>query len=74
MSPKAHSGRAGRPTYGAFDLMRHVTARGWHFRLRLHSCTYVRRPGEARWRKLRDLAPEEGERRYLQGVELTKDR
>jgi hypothetical protein len=62
---------------GAFhstDLMRYVSASGWHFRLRLHSDTYVRLAGEDRWQELRDLAPAEGQRRYLQGVELTKDK
>jgi hypothetical protein len=62
---------------GAFhstDLMRHITARGWHFRLRLHSDAYVRLSGETGWKELRELAPEEGERRYLQGAELTKDK
>jgi hypothetical protein len=62
---------------GAFhstDLMSYITARGWHFRLRLHSDTYVRLAGENRWHELRELAPEEGERRYLQGAELAKDK
>ena len=40
----------------------------------MHSCTYVWLPGGARWRKLCDLAPKAGECRYLQGVELTKDK
>jgi len=62
---------------GAFhstDLMRYVTDRGWHFRLRLHADTYVRLAGEEDWRELRELAPEEGERRYLHSVYLTKDK
>ena len=64
---------------GAFhstDLMSYITARGWHFRLRLHADTYVQVAGEsgAGWKELRQLAPEEGERRYLQGVRVTKDK
>ena len=62
---------------GAFhstDLMRYVTDRGWHFRLRLHADTCVRLAGEEDWRELRELAPEEGERRYLHSVYLTKDK
>ena len=62
---------------GAFhstDLMRYITDRGWHFRLRLHADTYVRLAGEEDWRELRELAPEEGERRYLHSVYLTKDK
>jgi hypothetical protein len=62
---------------GAFhstDLMEYITAQGWHFRLRLHSDTYVRLAGKEVWKELRELAPEEGERRYLQRVQLTKDK
>ena len=62
---------------GAFhstDLMRHITDRGWHFRLRLHSDTCVRLAREEDWRELRELAPEEGERHYLHSVYLTKDK
>ena len=62
---------------GAFhsaDLMDYITNRGWHFRLRLHSDACVRLAGEEQWKELRQLAPEEGERRYLQGVRVTKDK
>lgn len=64
---------------GAFhstDLMDYITAQGWHFRLRLHADTLVRldgSSGEEGWKELRSLAPAEGERRYLQGVRVTKD-
>jgi len=62
---------------GAFhstDLMSYITGQEWHFRLRLHSDTYVRLPGEQRWKQLRELTPGEGERRYLQSVRVTKDK
>lgn len=67
---------------GAFhstDLMDYITGRGWHFHLRLHSDTYVHLAGEDDsgewgWKELRELAPAEGERRYLQGVRVTKDK
>jgi len=36
--------------------------------------TYVRLAGKEDWKELRELAPEEGERRYLQRVQLTKDK
>jgi len=48
--------------------MEPVEDQGWHFCLRLHRDTYVRSPEdspseESSWRQLRDLVPEEGERR-----------
>lgn len=66
---------------GAFhstDLMDFIEDQGWHFCLRLHADTYVRflknsSSGEKTWKQLRDLVPEEGERRYLQDVIVTKD-
>jgi hypothetical protein len=62
---------------GAFhstDLMDYITEQGWHFRLRLHADTYVQLCGDEQWKELRELAPEEGQRRFLQGVRLTKDK
>ena len=62
---------------GAFhstELMDYIETRGWHFRLRLHSDTYVRLSGETGWKELREVAPNEGERRYLQNVQLTAKR
>ncbi|WP_341481448.1 transposase [Salinibacter ruber] len=64
---------------GAFhstDLMEFIEDQGWHFCLRLHADTYIRSfkdsskgfPKEGTWKQLRDLVPEEGERRYLQDV------
>ncbi|WP_259124272.1 transposase [Salinibacter ruber] len=61
---------------GAFhstDLMDFIEGQGWHFCLRLHADTYVRfrknsSSREKTWKQLRDLVPEEGERRYLQDV------
>jgi hypothetical protein len=51
--------------------------KGWHYRLRLHSDTYVQlsvRLSNGEWKQLGQLAPEEGgEHRYLDGVYLTKD-
>ena len=56
--------------------------KGWHYRLRLHSDTYVQlsvRLSNGDWKQLGQLAPEEGgEHRYLDGVyldgvSLTKD-
>lgn len=61
---------------GAFhstDLMAFLKEQGWHFCLRLHADTYVRSSEEGAWRQLRDLIPEEGERRYLQEVVVTKE-
>ena len=75
---------------GAFhstDLMDYITGQGWHFRLRLHADTYVRKDkGEGKgkgegqstsageeWKQLQDYAPEKGERRYLQDVYVTQD-
>ena len=61
---------------GAFhstDLMDYITGQGWHFRLRLHADTCVQLSGDKQWKELRELAPEEGQRRYLQGVRVTKD-
>lgn len=61
---------------GAFhstDLMEFIEDQGWHFCLRLHVDTYVRTSGEGSWRQLRELVPEEGERRYLQEAVVTKD-
>jgi hypothetical protein len=60
---------------GAFhstDLMAYVDARpGWHFRLRLHADTYAKLPSNG-WKQLKELAPKEGQRRYLDEVYLTK--
>ncbi|WP_259083382.1 transposase [Salinibacter ruber] len=56
---------------GAFhstDLMEFIEDQGWHFCLRLHTDTYVRASAEGPWKQLRELVPEEGERRYLQKV------
>ena len=48
--------------------------KGWHYRLRLHSDTYVQlsvRLSNGEWKQLGQLAPEEGgEHRYLDGVYL----
>jgi hypothetical protein len=61
---------------GAFhstDLMEFVEDQDWHFCLRLHADTCVRTSEEGDWRQLQDLVPEEGERRYLQEVFVTKE-
>lgn len=61
---------------GAFhstDLMAYISEQGWHFCLRLHSDTYVRLSDGEQWKPLRELAPNEGERRYLQDVYITKE-
>lgn len=61
---------------GAFhstDLMAFLKEQGWHFCLRLHADTYVRSSEEGSWRQLRELVPEEGERRYLQEALVTKE-
>ena len=61
---------------GAFhstDLMDFIEDQGWHFCLRLHEDTYVCSSKGESWKQLRDLVPEEGERRYLQEVVVTKD-
>ncbi len=65
---------------GAFhstDLMDFIEGQGWHFCLRLHRDTHVRSTEssseENTWRQLRYLIPEEGERRYLRDVIVTKD-
>ena len=61
---------------GAFhstELMSYISDKSWSYRLRLHSDTYIRLSNEE-WKQLGELAPEEGgERRYLDGVYLTKD-
>ncbi len=60
---------------GAFHstaLMDFIENQGWHFCPRLHRDTHVRSAEssseENTWRQLRDLVPEERERRYLQDV------
>jgi len=61
---------------GAFhstDLMEFLEDQDWHFCLRLHTDTYVRASAEGPWKQLRELVPEEGERRYLQEALVTKD-
>jgi len=61
---------------GAFhstELMNYISDKGWSYRLRLHSDTYIRF-SNGEWKQLGELAPEEGgEGRYLDGVYLTKD-
>jgi len=61
---------------GAFhstDLMSYLSEKGWSYRLRLHSDTYVQL-SNGKWTQLGDLAPEEGgENRYFDGVHVTKE-
>jgi hypothetical protein len=55
------------------ELMSYLSDKGWFYRLRLHSDSYVRLSKEGSWKQLGDLAPEEGgEYRYLNGVYVTK--
>jgi len=61
---------------GAFhstDLMSYLSGKGWSYRLRLHSDTYVQL-SNGEWAQVGDLAPEEGgENRYFDGVYVTKE-
>ncbi|WP_239498327.1 transposase [Salinibacter ruber] len=60
---------------GAFhstDLMSYLSEKGWSYRLRLHSDTYVQL-SNGKWTQVGDLAPEEGgENRYFDEVYVTK--
>ncbi|WP_259219835.1 transposase [Salinibacter ruber] len=60
---------------GAFhstDLMSYLSEKGWSYRLRLHSDTYVQL-SNGKWTQVGDLAPEEGgENRYFNAVYVTK--
>ncbi len=61
---------------GAFhstDLMSYLSEKGWSYRLRLHSDTYVQL-SNGKWTQVGDLAPEEGgENRYFNAVYVTKE-
>jgi hypothetical protein len=59
--------------FHSVDLMAWLHQQGWHFRLRLHADTWVQL-ADGTWAQLQDLAPQEGERRYLQGVVLTQSK
>jgi len=63
--------------FHATGLMARIESYGWHFCVRLHRDTYARLSGESRsegtWHQLEDLAPPEGERRYLDRAYLTRD-
>jgi len=63
--------------FHATGLMARIERYGWHFCLRLHRDTHVRLADGARsdgaWHALDELAPPEGERRYLDGAYLTRD-
>ena len=56
--------------FHAVDLIRHLDAVGWGFRLRLPVSTRVHLPDGGQL-ALSELAPAPGRRRYLQGVYLT---
>lgn len=59
--------------FHSVDLMAWLQAQTWHFRLRLHADTYIRLP-DGTWVQLQDLDIQQGERRYLQNVYITKDK
>jgi len=54
------------------SLLRKAQGYGWHWHVGLKSdlCFH---PGDGRWRALRDLGLQPGDRRYLQGVTLTRE-
>lgn len=56
--------------FHAVELIRHLDAIGWGFRLRLPAHTHVHLPDGSQ-AALSELAPKPGQRRYLQGVYLT---
>ena len=63
----------GDGSFHSTELMSYLSDKGWFYRLRLHSDSYVRLSKEGSWKQLGDLAPEEGgEYRYLNGVYVTK--
>lgn len=57
--------------FHATALMRWLREHTWTFHLRLHSDTYARL-ADGTWKQLREMAPQEGQRRYIQQVFLTK--
>lgn len=59
--------------FHSVDIMTYATALGWHYRLRLHSDTQIQLP-DGRWVALQDVGLVEGQRRYLQGVTITKNK
>ena len=62
----------GDGSFHSTELMSYLSDKGWSYRLRLHSDTYIRF-SNGEWKQLGDLAPEEGgEYRYLNGVYVTK--
>jgi hypothetical protein len=57
--------------FRAVPVQRYCQERDWHWQLGVKSDTLFRQ-GQSDWQPLRTMAPSRGERRYLQGITLTK--
>lgn len=62
----------GDSEFRAVDLQRKLQGYGWHWQVGLKSdlCFHT---GDGDWRALRELGLQPGERRYLQGITLTRE-